>query len=123
MNNAWNLIGGSLLVTFFLAGRAPVEPAKKPPEGIVVPAVDLVTPAAEFYKGNTIRFVVGYSRGGGYDTYTRAIARHITRFIPGNPTPIVQNMTGGGSLIAANYSFPFPSSLLQRPCHVPPGMN
>ncbi|MEE8074901.1 MAG: hypothetical protein V3T60_04685 [Candidatus Binatia bacterium] len=61
--------------------------------------------AAEFYKGKTIRFVVGYSPGGGYDTYTRAAARHIGRFIPGNPTPIVQNMTGGGSLIAANYIY------------------
>ncbi len=58
---------------------------------------------AEFYKGKTIRFVVGYSPGGGYDTYTRAAARHIGRFIPGNPIPIVQNMTGAGSLIAANY--------------------
>jgi len=61
--------------------------------------------AAEFYKGKTIRFVVGYSPGGGYDTYTRAVARHIGRFIPGNPVPIVQNMTGGGSLIAANYIY------------------
>ena len=59
----------------------------------------------EFYKGKTIRFIVGYSPGGGYDTYTRAAARHIGRFIPGNPIPIVQNMTGGGSLIAANYIY------------------
>ncbi|MFQ5850090.1 MAG: Bug family tripartite tricarboxylate transporter substrate binding protein [Candidatus Binatia bacterium] len=61
--------------------------------------------AEEFYKGKTIRFVVGYSPGGGYDTYTRAAARHISKYIPGNPTPIVQNMTGGGSLIAANYIY------------------
>ena len=59
----------------------------------------------EFFKGNTIRFVVGYSPGGGYDTYTRAAARYISRHIPGNPTPIVQNRTGGGSLIAANYIY------------------
>ncbi len=59
----------------------------------------------EFYKGKTLRFVVGYSPGGGYDTYTRAAARHIGRFIPGNPVPIVQNMTGAGSLIAANYIY------------------
>jgi tripartite-type tricarboxylate transporter receptor subunit TctC len=59
----------------------------------------------EYYKGKNIRFVVGYSPGGGYDTYTRAIARHIGKYIPGNPTPIVQNMTGGGSLISANYTF------------------
>ncbi len=57
----------------------------------------------EFYKGKTIRFVVGFSPGGGYDTYTRAAARHISKYIPGNPVPIVQNMSGAGSLIAANY--------------------
>ena len=61
--------------------------------------------AADFYKGKTIRFIVGFSPGGGYDTYTRAIARYIAKYIPGNPTPIVQNMTGGGSLIAANYTY------------------
>ena len=60
---------------------------------------------AEFYKNKTIRFIVGYSPGGGYDTYTRAVARHMGKYIPGNPTPIVQNMTGGGSLIAANYIY------------------
>ena len=59
----------------------------------------------EFYKGKIIRFIVGYSPGGGYDTYTRAIARHIGKYIPGNPTPIVQNMTGAGSLIAAHYIY------------------
>ncbi len=63
------------------------------------------TLGAEFYKGKTIRFVVGYSPGGGYDTYTRAAARHMGKYIPGNPIPIVQNMTGGGSLIAANYIY------------------
>ena len=59
----------------------------------------------DFYKGKTLRFVVGYSPGGGYDTYTRAAARHIGKYIPGNPTLIVQNRDGGGSLIAANYMY------------------
>jgi len=59
----------------------------------------------DFYKGKTIRFVVGYSPGGGYDTYTRAVVRHIGKYIPGNPIPIVQNRTGAGSLIAANYMY------------------
>ena len=65
------------------------------------------TPASaeEFYKGKTLRFIVGYSPGGGYDTYTRAVARYIGKYIPGNPVPIVQNMTGAGSLIAANYTY------------------
>ncbi len=59
----------------------------------------------EFYKGKTIFFIVGLPPGGGYDTYTRAVARHIGKSIPGNPTPIVQNMTGAGSLLAAHYIY------------------
>ncbi len=61
--------------------------------------------AEDFYKGKTIRFVVGAAPGGGYDTYTRLIARHIGKYIPGNPTTLVQNMTGAGMLIAANYTY------------------
>jgi tripartite-type tricarboxylate transporter receptor subunit TctC len=59
----------------------------------------------EFYKGKTIRLVVGFSAGGGFDTYSRLIARHVGRQIPGNPTVIVENMTGAGSRIAANHLF------------------
>jgi len=59
--------------------------------------------ADDFYKGKTIRVIVGYSPGGGYDTYTRQIVRHLGKHIPGNPGFVVQNMTGAGSLIAANY--------------------
>jgi tripartite-type tricarboxylate transporter receptor subunit TctC len=61
--------------------------------------------ADEFYKGKTIRFIVGYAPGGGYDTYTRAIARHISKFIPGHPATVVENMEGAGSLLAANYLY------------------
>jgi tripartite-type tricarboxylate transporter receptor subunit TctC len=61
--------------------------------------------ADEFYKGKTIRFVVGAPAGGGYDTYTRAIARHLGNHIPGNPSMVVDNMEGAGSLIAANYVY------------------
>ncbi len=59
----------------------------------------------EYYKGKTIRFIVGFPPGGGYDTYTRAAARHMSRYIPGNPAIVVQNMTGAGSVTAANYIF------------------
>ena len=55
--------------------------------------------ANDFYAGKTIRFIVGYAPGGGYDTYTRAIARHIGKHIPGNPTAVVDNMEGAGSLL------------------------
>jgi tripartite-type tricarboxylate transporter receptor subunit TctC len=61
--------------------------------------------ADEFYKGKTLTFVVGFSAGGGFDTYTRLIARHIAKHVPGNPTVVVENKTGAGSLIAANYIY------------------
>lgn len=55
-----------------------------------------------FFKAKTVRIVVGFSAGGGFDVYSRAIARHLGRHIPGNPNVVVENMTGAGSLIAAN---------------------
>jgi tripartite-type tricarboxylate transporter receptor subunit TctC len=61
--------------------------------------------ADDFYKSKTIRFVVGQAAGGGYDLSARTIARHMGKHIPGNPTIVVENMTGAGSLIAANYTF------------------
>ncbi|HXV47322.1 MAG TPA: hypothetical protein VEB61_00875 [Candidatus Binatia bacterium] len=61
--------------------------------------------ADDFYRGKTIRFIVGAPAGGGYDTYTRAIARHFGKHIPGNPSMVIENMDGAGSLIAANYTF------------------
>ncbi len=61
--------------------------------------------AEEFYKGKTITFVVGLSAGGGFDTYTRMIARHFGKHVPGYPTTVVQNRAGAGSLIAANYIY------------------
>ena len=61
--------------------------------------------AAPFYEGKTIRIIVGASAGGGYDTYSRIIARHIGKHIPGNPTVVVENMPGAGTLIAANHVY------------------
>src|SRR5512145_2232592 len=58
-----------------------------------------------YYRGKSIRIIVGGSAGGGYDTYTRAIARHLAKHVPGNPTFVVENMTGAGSLIAANHVY------------------
>jgi tripartite-type tricarboxylate transporter receptor subunit TctC len=59
----------------------------------------------EFYKGKTIQFIVGGSAGGGYDAYTRLIARHFSQYVPGKPATVVQNMPGAAMLIAANYIF------------------
>ena len=61
--------------------------------------------ANDFYQGKTIRVAVGFAAGGGYDTYARAVARHMGKHIPGNPEFVVENMTGAGSLIAANYTY------------------
>src|SRR5262245_10110052 len=59
--------------------------------------------AASFYKGKTVRVVVGFSAGGGYDHYARVLSRHIGRHIPGNPTVIVQNMPGAASLNSVKF--------------------
>lgn len=59
----------------------------------------------EFYRDRTIRIVVGFSPGGGFDIYSRVIARHLARHIPGNPSVIVVNMPGAGSLVAANHVY------------------
>ena len=58
-----------------------------------------------FYQGKTVRIIVGASAGGGYDTYSRTIARHMGKYIPGNPTFVVDNMPGAGMLIAANHMY------------------
>ena len=60
---------------------------------------------ADFYRGKTVRIVVGFSAGGGYDQYSRLIGRHLSKYIPGNPAIIVDNMAGAGSIIAANHTF------------------
>ena len=61
--------------------------------------------ADEFYKGKTIRFIVGFNAGGGFDTYTRAVSRHMGKHIAGNPSTVVENKPGAGSLITANFIY------------------
>src|SRR5438067_11725938 len=56
--------------------------------------------ADDFYKGRTLSIVAGFSAGGGYDFYARNLARYIGKHIPGNPTVLVQNQPGAGSLTA-----------------------
>lgn len=57
---------------------------------------------ADFYRDNTVQVLVGYSPGGGYDTYARVLARHIGKHIPGNPNIVVRNVPGAGSLVLMN---------------------
>jgi tripartite-type tricarboxylate transporter receptor subunit TctC len=58
-----------------------------------------------FYAGKTITVVAGVSAGSAYDLYARLMAQHMGKHIPGNPTFVVQNMTGAGSIIGANYLY------------------
>src|SRR6185503_15772773 len=60
---------------------------------------------ANFYQGKTIRIVIGSSTGGGYDLWARVLARYYGKYIPGNPTIIVQNMPGAASIVATNYLY------------------
>jgi hypothetical protein len=60
---------------------------------------------ADFYKGRNVSMIIGYSVGGGYDAYARLLARYIGKHIPGEPSIVPQQMTGAGSLRAANYIF------------------
>src|SRR5262245_50537117 len=73
----------------------------------VVPAARLAQAddVAQFFKGKQINLVVGYGPGGGYDIYARVLAHHLGRFIPGNPSIVVQIMPGAGSLRAVNYLY------------------
>ena len=60
---------------------------------------------APYYEGKAIRIIVGFSPGAAYDVWARLMAHHWSRFIPGSPSFVVQNMTGGGSLVAANHVY------------------
>src|SRR5215467_2002136 len=59
----------------------------------------------DFYKGKNINLIIGYSVGGGYDLYARQVARFMGKYIPGEPNIVPQNMTGAGSMRAANYLY------------------
>lgn len=59
----------------------------------------------DFYKGKTIRIVVATSAGGGFDAYSRLLARHMPKYLPGHPTIVVENMPGAGMIIGTNYVY------------------
>ena len=67
------------------------------------PAAQAQQSVEAFYKGKQMRFVIRSAGGGGYDLYSRLIATHIVRHIPGQPSIVPQNMPGAGGIIAANY--------------------
>jgi tripartite-type tricarboxylate transporter receptor subunit TctC len=71
----------------------------------LLPAVAHAQDAAEFYRGRTVSLVAGFNPGGGADTYARLVARHLGKHIAGNPTVVVRNMQGAGSVVAANHIY------------------
>ena len=73
--------------------------------GLFLSLVNTEVAFAQFYKGKTIQIIVSSSPGGGNDTYTRLLARHFSNHIPGKPKMVVENMPGGGGLVAANYLY------------------
>lgn len=107
---ATSILATLMLVAAACGGTAPPAATSAPtaaPTAAATPAPtqDPTAAVAAFYSGKTVRVVVGYAPGGGYDTYARTLAAHIGKHIPGNPTVIVENMAGAGSLKAANYLF------------------
>ena len=85
---AFKVLSIFVLLTFELLNPLNLEP---------------VLAQAPFYQGKTIRIVIGSSTGGGYDLWARVLARYYGKYIPGNPTILVQNMPGAASIVATNY--------------------
>ncbi len=112
----WSVL---LLVAVLLAACTPAARSPRPaPAGVpteaaaptaAAPSADVSTAAdgavASFYRGKTIRLLVGTAAGGSYDVVARTIARHLGQHIPGNPAVIVDNMPGANNLVAANYMY------------------
>src|SRR5262245_43042758 len=69
----------------------------------LAPAPIQAQPVADFYRGKTLRMLIGYGPGGGYDIYGRLVAEFLPRYLPGSPTIVAQNMPGAGSFVAAKY--------------------
>jgi tripartite-type tricarboxylate transporter receptor subunit TctC len=71
--------------------------------GLALTAAFDTARAADFYQGKTLTIIVGFAPGGGVDNTARVVARHLVRFIPGEPAVVVQNMEGAAGLVAMNY--------------------
>lgn len=84
-----------------------VKPTEKPapkPDGLTLTDSERAE-VESFYRGKTIRIVVGFASGGGYDLMARLTQKYLGKYIPGNPTVVVENMPGAGSLTAANHLY------------------
>ncbi len=86
MNGSAKAMTRRSLLAFALLISAPVASAK-------------AQAVADFYKGRTVELLIGYTTGGGYDTYGRLVSRHLGPFIPGKPSIVVRNLPGGGGRV------------------------
>ena len=85
-----------------VATTAPAKPAaSQPPAG----KTESTAALEDFYQGKTVRVIVATTAGSAFDAWARLIARQMPKYIPGNPTMIVENMPGAGHLIGANYLY------------------
>lgn len=73
--------------------------------GFATPAAAQSDPVESFYRGKTLRVVIGYAAGGGYDLYGRVFAEQFGKHLPGRPTIVPQNMPGAGSFVAAKFLY------------------
>ena len=73
--------------------------------GLISVASNALAQSDSFYNGKTVRIMVGFAPGGVMDLWARLLGQHLGKYIPGKPTVIVQNMTGAGSMTAANYVY------------------
>jgi tripartite-type tricarboxylate transporter receptor subunit TctC len=72
---------------------------------VASPTIAPAQSVADFYRGKTIRVIVGSEAGGGYDIYARSVMRLMSKYLPGNPGFVIDNMPGGGGLLAADYLY------------------
>src|SRR5689334_20262080 len=73
--------------------------------GLLVAGLSSSAVAEDFYQGKTVKLIVGASATGGYNLYARAVQRHMSKHIPGNPTIVVVNMPSGNGIAATNHVF------------------
>lgn len=100
------ILASLMLVAAACGGTAQPAPTASATTAAPTPApTPTEDPVAAFYTGKTVKVIVGYNPGGGYDTYARTLAAHIGKHIPGKPTVIVENMAGAGSMKALNHLF------------------
>lgn len=99
------ILASLMLVAAACGGTPPAATSAPTSAATAAPTQDPTAAVAAFYSGKTVKIVIGYPPGGGYDTYARTLSAHIGRHIPGNPTVIVENMDGAGSLKALNYLY------------------